>query len=138
MHGGLDVLENGALDERVRVFALEGVALDVVPVVVGHVDGGAAAELGRAAAGVVDVVVLEGDGVAFTGQVDAPVVVGVAVGGPAGTAVDWGVFVRVCGCVGLARWDLLKWLEMVTPSLPALPVTMCWRPTREVFIDGQL
>jgi hypothetical protein len=52
------------------------------------VDGGAAAELGGAAAGVVDVVVLEGDSVACTGEVDAPVVVGVALGGPAGAAVD--------------------------------------------------
>jgi len=64
------------------------VALDVVPVVVGHVHGGAAAELGGAAAGVVDVVVLEGDGVASAGEVDAPVVVGVAFRGPAGAAVD--------------------------------------------------
>lgn len=44
--------------------------------------------------GVVDVVVLEGDGVLLAGEVDAPVVVGVAVGGPAGGTVDWGV-VRV-------------------------------------------
>jgi hypothetical protein len=85
---GLHVLEHGALNESVGVLALEGVALDVVPVVVGHVDGGAAAELGGAAAGVVDVVVLEGDSVACTGEVDAPVVVGVALGGPAGAAVD--------------------------------------------------
>jgi hypothetical protein len=37
---------------------------------------------------VVDVVVLEGDGVACAGEVDAPVVVGVALCGPAGAAVD--------------------------------------------------
>jgi len=88
LDGGLDVLKHGALDEGVGVLALEGVALDVIPVVVGHVHSGAAAELGGAAAGVVDVVVLEGDGVALAGEVDAPVVVGVALGGPAGAAVD--------------------------------------------------
>jgi len=88
LDGGLDVLENGALDKSIGVLALERVALDVVPVVVGHVHGGATAELGGAAAGVVDVVVLEGDGVALAGEVDAPVVVGVALGGPAGAAVD--------------------------------------------------
>ena len=32
--------------------------------------------------------VLEGDSVALAGEVDAPVVVGVALGGPAGAAVD--------------------------------------------------
>lgn len=88
LDGSLDVLEHGALDESIGVLALEGVALDVVPVVVGHVHGGAATELGGAAAGVVDVVVLEGDGVALAGEVDAPVVVGVALCGPAGAAVD--------------------------------------------------
>jgi hypothetical protein len=88
LDGSLDVLEHGTLDQRVGVLALEGVALDVVPVVVGHVHGGAAAELGAAAAGVVDVVVFEGDGIACAGEVDAPVVVGVAFGGPAGAAVD--------------------------------------------------
>ena len=88
LDGSLDVLEHGALDESVGVLALEGVALDVVPVVVGHVHGGATAELGGATAGVVDVVVLEGDGVALAGEVDAPVVVGVALCGPAGAAVD--------------------------------------------------
>lgn len=50
--------------------------------------GGAAAELGGTATGVVDVVVLEGDSVALAGEVDAPVVVGVALCGPAGAAVD--------------------------------------------------
>lgn len=88
LDGGLDVFEHGALDESVGVLALEGVTLDVVPVVVGHVHGGAAAELGGAAASVVDVVVLEGDGVALASEVDAPVVVGVALCGPAGAAVD--------------------------------------------------
>lgn len=88
LDGGLDVLEDGALDQSVGVLALEGVALDVVPVVVGHVHGGTAAELGGATAGVVDVVVLEGDGVAGASEVDAPVVVGVALRGPAGAAVD--------------------------------------------------
>ena len=88
LDGGLDVLEHGALNKSVGVLTLEGVALDVVPVVVGHVHGGAAAKLGGATAGVVDVVVLEGDGVAGAGEVDAPVVVGVALRGPAGAAVD--------------------------------------------------
>lgn len=45
LDGSLDVLEHGALDESVGVLALEGVALDVIPVVVGHVHGGTAAEL---------------------------------------------------------------------------------------------
>lgn len=36
----------------------------------------------------VNVVVLEGDRVALAGEVDAPVVVGVALCGPAGAAVD--------------------------------------------------
>ena len=88
LDGSLDVLKHGALDESVGILTLEGVTLDVVPVVVGHVHGGATAELGGAAASVVNVVVLEGDGVALAGEVDAPVVVGVALCGPAGAAVD--------------------------------------------------
>jgi hypothetical protein len=84
----LDVLEDGAFDEGICIFALEGMALDVVPVVVRHVDGSTAAELGGAAASVVDVVVLESDSITRAGKVDAPVVVGVALGGPAGAAVD--------------------------------------------------
>ena len=52
------------------------------------VQQGVTLNLRRAAAGVVDVVVLEGDGVTLAGKVDTPVVVGVAVGGPAGATVD--------------------------------------------------
>jgi hypothetical protein len=31
---------------------------------------------------------------------------------------------------------LRKWLEMVTPVFLVLPVTMCWRPMREVLGVG--
>ena len=69
--------------------------------------GGAAAELGGAAAGVVDVVVLEGDGVALAGEVDTPVVVGVAVGGPAGATVDEVVGDRHAVVAAVAGDDVL-------------------------------
>lgn len=107
LNGGLDVLEHGALDESVGVLALEGVALDIIPVVVGHVHSGAAAELGGAAAGVVDVVVLEGDGVALAGEVDAPIMVGVAFCRPAGAAVDEVVGDRYAVVAAVAGDDVL-------------------------------
>jgi hypothetical protein len=50
----------------------------VIPKVVDEVDDGVTSELGRAALGMVDVVILEGDCVLRAGQVRDPVVVGVA------------------------------------------------------------
>jgi hypothetical protein len=52
------------------------------------VQEGVALHLGGAAAGVVDVVALQGDQVVGAVQVDAPVVVAVAGGGVGGVAVD--------------------------------------------------
>lgn len=60
----------------------------VVPVVVDGVQVGVALDLGRAAAGLVQVVALQGDLVAGAVQVDVPVVVVVAGGRVVGFAVD--------------------------------------------------
>lgn len=49
---------------------------------------GVALDLGGASAGAVDVVALHGDEIAGAGEVDAPVVVAVAGGGPVAGAVD--------------------------------------------------
>ena len=62
-----------------------------VEVVVDSVQQRVAVHLGRAARGVVDVVTLHGDEVLGARQVDAPVVVVVARGGPGGGAVELGV-----------------------------------------------
>ncbi|KAI3481829.1 hypothetical protein L1887_55537 [Cichorium endivia] len=66
----------------------EGVAAVGVPVVVDGVEERVAADFGAAAAGVVDVVALEGYEVAGAGEVQSPVVVVVAGGGPGGGTVD--------------------------------------------------
>ena len=63
----------------------------VVPVVVDGVQVGVALDLGRAAAGLVQVVALQGDLVAGAVQVDVPVVVVVAGCRPGSVAVDLAV-----------------------------------------------
>jgi hypothetical protein len=84
-----DVLENIALCDNLGAgISFECVLRVGVEIVVHGVEQGVAADLGGAARGVVDVVLLEGHEVVGTGQVDAPVVVAVAGGGPAGCAVD--------------------------------------------------
>ena len=55
----------------------------------------------------VDVVVFEGDGVEFAGEENAPVVVGVAAGGPGGCAVDEGVGDCYAGVFCVAGYDVL-------------------------------
>ena len=84
---GLDVLEDVALGDDVGA-VVEGVARVGVEVVVDGVDEGVAADLGGAAGCVVDVVALEGDEVVGARQVERPVVVVVAGGGPVGVAVE--------------------------------------------------
>lgn len=86
------VLEDVALgqDHGARV-DLEGVVGRRVPVVVDGVQERVAGDLGAAARGVVDVVVLEGHQVARAGEVQRPVVVGVAGGRPRRAAVDLAV-----------------------------------------------
>jgi hypothetical protein len=82
---GRDVLEDVALGQHhaARV-DLEGVAAAVrlVEVVVHGVEQRVAADLGRAAREVVDVVVLQGDQVRRAKEEEVPVVIGVAVGRP--------------------------------------------------------
>lgn len=84
----LDVAEDRAFDEGPRRSTFKSMADVVIPEVVDDVDYGVTSELGRAALGVVDVVVLECDCVLVAGQVHGPVVIGVAAGGPLGLAVD--------------------------------------------------
>jgi hypothetical protein len=84
-----NVLEDIALGNNLGTGVCFECVLGVgVEVVVHSVEQGVAADLGGAARGVVDVVLLECDKVVGTGQVDAPVVVAVAGGRPAGCAVD--------------------------------------------------
>lgn len=79
-HGGLDVGEDVALGEDLAAggAVVEGVARVVLPQVVDGVQHGVAADLGRAAARVVDVVALQGDLVVGASGVQRPVVVAVA------------------------------------------------------------
>lgn len=112
-----DVLENITLSKNVTALTdLECVAGVVVPVVVNldiistspigpskqvsgtsenretySVENSVSLDLGATATGVVDVVALQGNQVAGTVEVDSPVVVAVAGGGPVGLAVDEGV-----------------------------------------------
>lgn len=89
LDGGSHVGEEVPLGEHVGAVAdLEGVVGVVVPVVVDGVQVGVALDLGRAAAGLVQVVALQGDLVAGAVQVDVPVVVVVAGGRVVGFAVD--------------------------------------------------
>ena len=85
---GIDVLEDVTLskDLSTRV-SLESVG-DSVEVVVDGVEKSVTSDLGGAAGGVVDVVVLEGDGVGGTGEVQAPVMTAVAGSRPRGGTVD--------------------------------------------------
>lgn len=103
----LDIAEHRAFDERPRRSAFDGMSNVVVPEVVDDVDDGIASELGRAALGVVDVIVLEGDCVLRAGQVHGPVVVGVAAGGPFGLAVDEVVGDCDAGVFGVTGDDVL-------------------------------
>lgn len=82
-------------------------AVDVVPVVVRHVDYSVGTELWRAARGVVDVVALESDSVLRTSHVDGPVVVAVAVGRPASGAVHEVVGNGDPGVLLVARHNVL-------------------------------
>lgn len=69
-----NILEDVALGEDVGTGAdLEGVAAVVIPVVVDGVEKSVATNLGRAARGVVNVVVLEGDQVVGSVEVKSPV-----------------------------------------------------------------
>ena len=86
--GSDDVLEDVALGENVATSTdVESVAAVGVPVVVDGVEKSVAADLGGAAGCVVDVVALEGDEIAAAGEVERPVVVVVAGGGPRGLMV---------------------------------------------------
>jgi len=79
----------------------------VIPEIVDDVDDGVASELGRAALGVGDVVVLECDGVLSAGHVHCPVVVGVTAGRPLGVAVDEVVGDCDAGVLSVAGDDVL-------------------------------
>lgn len=88
-HGGLHVLEDVALgqDLSTRGSVVESVAGVVLPEVVDRVEHGVSADLGGSAAGVVDVVALQGNLVVRAGRVQSPVVVTVAGRGVFGVAV---------------------------------------------------
>lgn len=89
LDGSGDVREEITLSEDVGAGAdLKGVAGVVVPVVVDGVQVGVALDLRGAAAGLVEVVALQGDLVAGAVQVDVPVVVVIAGGRVVGLAVD--------------------------------------------------
>lgn len=83
------VLEDVALgDDHTAGAVVEGVARVGIEVVVDSVDERVSANLGGAARSVVDVVALQGDEVAGTGEVESPVVVTIAGGGPGGDTVE--------------------------------------------------
>ena len=84
---GIHILEHVALRHDVRP-VVESVTRVGVEVVVHGVQQGVAADLGGAPRGVVDVVALEGNQVVGARQVQRPVVVVVAGGGPVGVAVE--------------------------------------------------
>lgn len=88
-----DVLEDVALGQDVGVAgaAVERVPAVGVPVVVHGVQQRVAADLGRTSRCVVHVVALERHEVRASREVQCPVVVAVAGGGPGGGAVDLGV-----------------------------------------------
>lgn len=90
--GGGDVLEDVALGENHGTGVdLESVVGGRVPVVVDGVQQSVAGDLRATAGGVVDVVVLEGDQIAGTSEVQSPVVVGIAGSGPGGATVNLAV-----------------------------------------------
>jgi hypothetical protein len=90
-HGSLDVVEDVALsqDLSARGAVVEGVAGVVLPQVVHGVEDGVAANLGRAAAGVVDIVALQGDLVVGAGGVERPVVMAITSRGILGLAIEF-------------------------------------------------
>jgi hypothetical protein len=67
---------------------LEGVSAVVFPVVVDGVQDGVACNLGSAAGSSMDVVALEGDGILRAGEVESPVLVLIAGGGPVGKTIN--------------------------------------------------
>ena len=86
---GHDVLEDVALSNDLATGSdVESVARVGIPVVVDGMDERVSADLGAAAGGVVDVVVLHGDEVGGASQVDGPIVVAIAGGGPAGHTIE--------------------------------------------------
>ncbi|GMF76829.1 unnamed protein product [Aspergillus oryzae] len=92
LNRGIDVLESVTLGEDVATGAdLEGVALNIVEVVVDGVEEGVALDLGHTAGGVVEVVTHHGDHVVGAVKVNTPVVVAVAGSGVVGATVDEGV-----------------------------------------------
>lgn len=85
---GDDVLEDITLGNNHTTGSdVESVAGVGIPVVVDGVDQRVTTNLGAAARGVMDVVVLHGDEVGRASQVDSPVMVTVAGGRPAGRAI---------------------------------------------------
>jgi len=96
----------------------------VIPEVVDHMDDGVASELGRAALGVVNVVVLESDCVLGAGQVNGPVVVSVTASGPLGLAVDEVVGDRDAGVFGVAGHNMLASDERCLSKLLAILHTL--------------
>lgn len=87
--GSGDVLEHVALcEDHGAGVDLEGVACRRGHVVVHKVQERATSDLGGAAAKVVDVVALEGDGVVGAGEVEVPVVLLITGRGPGRDAVD--------------------------------------------------
>ena len=86
---GYNVLEDVALSNYLTAGSnVESVARVGIPVVVDGVNERVSADLGTAARGVVNVVVLHGDKVGGASQVDGPVVVAVAGGGPASYTIE--------------------------------------------------
>jgi len=96
----------------------------IIPEVVDYVDDGIASKLGRAALGVVDVVVLEGDCVLGAGQVHGPVVVGVTASGPLGLAIDEVVGDCDAGVFGVASHNMLASDERCLSKLLAILHTL--------------
>lgn len=120
----LDVTEDRAFDERPCRSTFDGVADVVIPEVVDYVDDGVTSELGRAALGVVDVVVLEGDCVLGAGQVHGPVVVGVTASGPLGLAIDEVVGDRDACIFGVAGHNMLASDERCLSKLLGISHTL--------------
>lgn len=97
--GSGHVLKDVALsDDHTALCVVESVSSVVVEHVVDGVHQAVTTDLGRAAAGGVDVVALHGDEIRRAGQVDGPVVAVVASGGPLGVSVE--VVVREGDTVG--------------------------------------
>lgn len=106
-------------------------AVDVVPVVVRHVDYGVGTDLWRAARGVVDVIALESDGVLGTSHVHCPVVVAVAVRRPAGGTVHEVVGDGDSGVLAVAGDNVLTADQrgLKTAVSTARQIIFCWELT---------